>query len=224
MTDNAILKHTYDKEVICPICENNFNVKVVKVNSPRITSKDSDFFIRYSVINPYFYDVWICNDCGYSSMKADFPNIKSFQKDLLLKGITPKWSPKDHPDTLTLDYAIERYKLSLITSIVTEKSNSTKAMILLKIAWMYRLKEDEENECFFLEQANSAFIDAYNLEKFPIYNMQRDSISYLIGELHRRTNNSQEALIWYSKLFSTPGASQRLKDLAKAGKDAIKNT
>ncbi|MDS0525565.1 DUF2225 domain-containing protein [Clostridium sp. SHJSY1] len=224
MTANETLRHTYDKEIICPICENSFNVKVVKVNSPRITSKDSDFFIRYSVINPYFYDVWICNHCGYSAMKADFSNTKTFQKDLLLKGITTKWIPKNYPDILTLDNAIERYKLSLVTSMIIQKSNSTKAMILLKIAWMYRLNEDKENELIFLERAISVFLEAYNLENFPIYGMQRDSISYLIGELYRRTGKNEEALLWYSKLFSTVGASQKLKDLARIGKDAIKNT
>lgn len=223
MTDNDVFKHTYDKEVVCPICENKFKVKVVKVNSPRLMSKDSDFFMRYSIINPYFYDVWVCNHCGYSSMKADFPKIKSFQKDLVLNGITKKWNPKSYPEILTVDHAIERFKLALVTSMIIEKPNSTKAMILLKLAWMYRLKEDEKRETTFLKQAITAFLDAYNLENFPIYGMQRDSISYLIGELYRKTKNNEEALMWYSKLFSTVGASQKLRDLAKTGKDAIKN-
>ncbi|MBD7910241.1 MULTISPECIES: DUF2225 domain-containing protein [Clostridium] len=223
MTDNDVLKHTYDKEIVCPICENKFKVKIVKVNSPRITSKDSDFFIRYSVVNPYFYDVWMCNHCGYSSMKADFPKIKSFQKELVLDGITKKWTPRVYPESLTVDNAIERYKLALVTSMIIEKPNSTKAMILLKLAWMYRLKKDVEKEMAFLKQSITAFLDAYSMEDFPIYGMQRDSISYLIGELYRRTNNEKEALTWYSKVFSTVGASQKLKDLARNGKDSLKN-
>ena len=67
--------------VKCPICGKTFKTKAVKVNSPRIISKDSDFFIRYSVVNPYFYDVWICNSCGYAAMKSDFLKVKSYEKD-----------------------------------------------------------------------------------------------------------------------------------------------
>ena len=72
MSEVDITTHIYDKEIICPVCNSKFNAKVVKVNSPRITSKDSDFFIRYRVVNPYFYDVWMCNSCGYSASEGRF--------------------------------------------------------------------------------------------------------------------------------------------------------
>ena len=57
--------------------------------------KDSDFFIRYSLINPYFYDVWVCNSCGYAAMKADFDTIRSLEIEQVQKSITPKWHGRD---------------------------------------------------------------------------------------------------------------------------------
>ena len=74
MNDTTILNHLFDKQVICPVCDSHFKAKTVKSKSPRIISKDSDFFIRYSVANPYFYDVLICNSCGYAAMRSDFEN------------------------------------------------------------------------------------------------------------------------------------------------------
>lgn len=64
-----ILEHTFDKTITCPVWLSKFEIKCLKSKSPRILSKDSHLFIRYKSINPYFYDVWICNSCGYSAMK-----------------------------------------------------------------------------------------------------------------------------------------------------------
>ena len=67
----------YDKTVICPVCNNSFNMKVVKTYAPRISSKDSDFLIRYQNINPLLYEVWVCPFCGYAALKSKFPKLKS---------------------------------------------------------------------------------------------------------------------------------------------------
>lgn len=223
MNSNNVLEHTFDKKVICPICANEFTTKAVKSKSPRISSKDSDFLIRYSGINPYFYDVWVCNSCGYTAMKIDFTKVKGYQKDLVLNKITPKWKPREYPEIMTEEYAIEKYKLALITAIAMEKENSTIGMILLKISWMYRLLEDTENEKKYLSQALNALETAFINESFPMYGLERDSLTYLLGDLNRRLGKDEIALRWYSKVLTTLGASFRIKELARTGKDLIKS-
>lgn len=222
MKQTDINNHIFDKEVTCPVCKSIFKVMVVKVNSPRIASKDSDFFIRYNIVNPYFYDVWLCNSCGYTAMKGDFPKIKNFEKELILSNITTKWREKESPTILDANNAIERYKLALINATVMEKNNSTLGMILLKIAWMYRLLGDKANETQFLLNSLEALSEAYSLEDFPMYGMQRDSLSYLLGDLNKRIGNLSEALRWYSSVITSPSSSYRVKDLARDGKDEIK--
>jgi len=219
-----IEEHLFNKSVVCPVCGYKFKTKAVKTKSPRILSKDSDFFIRYNIANPYFYDVWICNSCGYAAMKSDFENLRSFRQELVRSNITPKWKPHDYPPILDCSLAIERYKIALLNAVLIEMPHSTKAMISLKIAWMYRFLEDNDNENSFLIQALQAFQDAYINEAFPIYGLQRDSLMYLIGELNRRTGNHEEALRWYSKTIVSTNTSFRLKELARSGKDLIKNT
>ncbi|EJO5348954.1 DUF2225 domain-containing protein [Clostridium botulinum] len=212
----------YDKEVTCPICGNVFKARAVKTSSYRILRKDSDLFIRYSVINPYFYDVWLCNECGYTAMKKDFNKIKTFKIDSVKEGITPNWTSKVYPDVYNIDIAIERFQLSLLNYIVIESPASKKGFNCLKLAWMYRLKHDYNKEKLFLNEALEYIKEAYFSEDFPIYGMDRYTTMYLVGELMRRTGNTEEALRWFSSVITFPGVSSRLKNLARDQKDIIK--
>lgn len=214
--------NTFLKNIICPVCGNNFKAIAVKVNAPRIVSKDSDFFIRYSVVNSYFYDVIICDECGYSSMKSEFDKIKSYQTDLIKTNLTPKWKHKAFPDNFNEKIAIERYKLALLTSVITNSKTSTKSMICLKTAWMYRLLEDTKNENILLGQALEGFKEVFFNESLPIYGLDKFTIMYLIGELSRRLDKNDDAMNWYSKAIVSIGAPHKIKELCRDGRDKIK--
>lgn len=222
MNDTDILNHLFDKQVVCPVCDAHFKTKTVKSKSPRVTSKDSDFFIRYSVANPYFYDVIVCNSCGYAAMRSDFDNIKTHKKALVFSNVTPKWKPREYPDILDEKLAIERYKLALLNALLLELTDSTKAMISLKIAWMHRLLNNTDQETVFLKQALEGFNKAYIYEIFPIYGLQRDSLMYLLGELNRKLGNYPEALQWFSKTIVSVNSSYKVKEMARMSRDLIK--
>ena len=212
----------YDKEVTCPSCNHVFKARTVKTSAYRVLKKESDFFIIYSTINPYFYDVWLCNVCGYTSMKADFEKIKSSQIELIQNKISVKWHGKKYPEVYDLHIAIERYKLALLNYAVMDSKSSKKAMTCLKIAWMYRVDKKPESEQIFLAQALEGFNDAYFNESFPLYGMDKFTLMYLIGELNRRIHKFDEALKWFSSVITTPNISQRLKELARDQKDIIR--
>ena len=165
----------------------------------------------------------ICNSCGYAAMKSDFEKLKSHKKELVLSNVTPKWKPREYPDILDEKLAIERYKLALLNAVLINLPDSTKAMISLKIAWMNRLLDDTTQETLFLRQALEGFNDAYIKEIFPIYGLQRDSLMYLLGELNRKLGNYQNALLWYSKTIVSTNSSYKIKEMARIGKDSIKN-
>lgn len=219
--NTSLSSYLYDKTVTCPICDNNFKARSLKTSSYRIIKKDSDFFINYSIINPYFYDVWICNSCGYTAMKVDFHKIRASQKEIIKKNITPKWHNKIYPDVYDVNIAIERYKLSLLNYTILDSPSSRKAMNCLKIAWMYRILGKTETEKLFLKNALVGFMEAYSNEDFPIYTMNKFTMMYLIGELNRRLNNFDEALRWLGDVITSIGASQRLKNIARDQKGLI---
>lgn len=212
----------YDKEVCCPVCGHSFKAKAVKSSSHRILKKDSDFFIHYGSVNPYFYDVWLCNICGYTSMKSDFEKIKNSEIEAVQQKISAKWHGKNYPEFYDVNTAIERYKISLLNLCVMDAKASKKAMNCLKIAWMYRLAKDEKNELMFLNQALQGFNEAYSTENFPIYGMDKFTVLYLLGELNRRCGKIDDANNWFGKVIIDPIAPQKIKDLAKDQRDLIK--
>lgn len=216
------LTHIYDKEVTCPVCESVFKARTVKTASYKMIKKDSDFFIRYDLINPYFYDVWICNNCGYGAVKQDFLKIKSYEIKLVNEKIRPRWNSKQYGNVYNIDIAIERYKLALLNYVLIESKSSKKAMTCLKIAWMYRVKEDSENELVFLKEALEGFTNAYSTEDTPFYGIDNFTLMYLLGELNRKLGNIDSALSWFSKVITSNGASQKIKELARDQKDLIK--
>lgn len=221
-TEKSLL---YSKEVTCPVCNHVFKASTVKSSAYRMIKKDSDFFIRYSLINPYFYDVWVCNSCGYSAMKSDFNTLRSIEIEQVQKSISPKWKGRVYPEVYSVHVAIERYKLSLLNYITINSKSSKKGINCLKLAWMYRLLETDEAqemELIFLKQALEGINDAYYSEDFPIYGMDKYSIMYLIGELNRRLGNTEDSLIWFSNVITAPNVKPSLKELARDMKDLIK--
>lgn len=215
----------YLTTVTCPVCGNTFKEKAVKSFSFKIASKDTDLFIRYDIINPYFYDVWICNKCGYSALKADFNKIREGEIKLILEKVTPKFKPKEYPEYHNLDIAIERYKLALINAVYMESKWSKKAIICLKLAWMHRLMNSEygkEMERTFLKEAVKGLEEAYMKESFPLYGMDNFTTMYLIGEIHRRLSNYSVALNWFSNVITSKEVKPNLKELARTQKDLIK--
>ncbi|MBU3073806.1 DUF2225 domain-containing protein [Clostridium estertheticum] len=215
----------YNKEVTCPVCNHVFKAATVKSSAYRMIKKDSDFFIRYSLINPYFYDVWLCNSCGYAAMKTDFYTIRSIEIEQVQKSISSKWHGRMYPEVYDVHVAIERYKLSLLNYVITNAKSSKKAINCMKLAWMYRLidtQASKEIELVFLKQALEGLSDAYYAEAFPIYGMDKYSAMYLIGELNRRLGHTDDSLVWFSNVITTPNVKQNLKELARDMKDLIK--
>lgn len=46
---------------------------------------------------------------------------------------------------------------------------------------------------------------------------------YLLGELSRRLGYDENALLWFSKTIINTNSSYRIKEMARLGKDLIKN-
>lgn len=220
---NDELAYLYDKTVTCPVCESTFKVRAVKKSSYRILGQDTDFFIEYGKINPYFYDIWMCNTCGYTAMKHDFPKIRESEKELVISKISSKWHPKNYPSIYNVNIAIERFKLSLLNYTAINASSSKKGMNCLKLAWMYRLAANKQLELSFLKNALESFTEAYTTESFPMYGLSRFAMLYLIGELNRRVGNNEEALIWFGQVIGETNADQKLKDKAREQKDLIRS-
>lgn len=205
-----MIESLYNKEITCPVCEQKFNVTKVKLKACKVESRDTDFCVYYKDINPIFYDAWVCDNCGYAAMSDKFEEISFRDADLILKSIKPKWNKRTFSGERTVDMAIEAFKLVLISNEVRKAKASEMAKVCMRIAWLYRIKQDPK-ELDFLKFALNYYIDTYKNEHFPADKLDENTCMYMIAELSRRTEDYENAVRWFSKLISSPDARRNTK-------------
>lgn len=213
----------FDRKVDCPVCIKQTTVKAVKSSGIRVISRESDFMTVYQDPNPLFYDVWLCSCCGYAALSSKFNTISDKQIKLVKENISAKWKfNKTYPAVYDIATAIETHQLALLNAVVMMSRDSEKAMICLRLGWLYRIKKDEQNERKFLLQALQGFSRALEKERFPVFGLDENSLEYLIGELYRRLGDNSNALLWFSRVLCSRQAKPKIKDMARDQKDRIR--
>ncbi len=212
----------YDKTYKCTVCDTSFKERTVKKGKVRLLSSDSDFRPYYDVLDPLFYDVVVCQCCGYAALSAFFEKLTYTQAKWIKGDISHKYKPREYPATFTVDIAIERYKLALLNAVAKKAKDSEKAYICMKIAWLYRTKAEEKKELAFIDHTYTGFKEAFTKERFPICGLDEHTMTYLIGEFARRLGHTDEALRWFSNVIVARSANERLRERAKDQKDLIR--
>ena len=195
----------YNKKITCPVCTKQFDITKVKANGCKVQSVDSDLCVRYEGINPILYDVIICEHCGYAAQTDKFESITARDAKLILENVTPRWKKRSFAGERTIDTGIEAFKLALYTLHIRSAKNSELAKVCIRLAWLYRLLENPK-EKEFLEFALRNYTQAFENERFPADKLDEFTCMYMIGELHRRTGNVEEAVKWFSRIISSPDA------------------
>lgn len=204
MDKELIDKELYDKEVNCPICNNKFSTKKVRSSAIRTLRRDTDFCVHYKAVNPYFYGIWICPKCGYASTENRFNSIKKVHHDIIKKSVTAKWKQRDYGKNRTIQDSIICYKLALYEGNLLNYEKSYIGSICLKIAWLYRYKENNDLEYRFLKYALESFEEAFSKEDSPMAGMDSSAIAYLIGELNRKLKSYEESIKWFQTALKDP--------------------
>lgn len=223
----------YAKKVVCPVCGNSFETSVVKTGRVRFIKSDRDLCPRYVGFNPILYDVTSCTNCGYTNLNNSFSKIADAQIAVVKTEIAAKYKSKKYLLNLDIKTGIERYKMALLTAMVTNANNGKRAYICLKISWLYKfwIEEIEELEELeskdkqllenlqlqkqgFVSKAYEGFTRAYESERFPIMGMERETLEYLIAELAFELEQMQESRKWLSKLLNYKTLSRNMKDKA----------
>ncbi|MEF9934048.1 MAG: DUF2225 domain-containing protein [Clostridium sp.] len=217
--------YIYNKTYTCPCCENQFKSRTVRNGKLKIVSKDSDLFQRCEPFNPIIYDVVICNKCGYAAMGKIFE--KKLHKDEIIAiatKITPSYKHREYPSIYDINIGIDRLKLSLISSMTKGAKASEVGYTCIKIAWLYRLLDDNESENIFIENAYNKLNEAYSKENPPILGMDYNTIVYLVAELARKTGRHSEALKLFGIIITSPSTPSRIKEIAKEQRHLITDT
>ncbi len=217
----------YTKEFVCPVCGKTFGSNIIRTGKVKLENIEYDLRPIYSPIEPLFYDNIVCVKCGYSTVKQMFANIRDSQIDLILNQLTPKFTPITYPDELTIDMAIERYKLTLLNTYIKKGKNGEKAYVCMKLCWLFRIKGDKESELLFAKHTRDGFIKAFSTEVCPIMGLEENTVIYIIAAFSRTLKEYEDSLRFLGRVIVSKTASSRLKDRARDLRDeinAIKNS
>ncbi len=198
-------ENLYNKAIKCPVCSKNFNITKVKAKGCKIASRDTDFCVYYENLNPIFYDIWVCEHCGYASQGEKFEEVNSKDCKILLEKLAPRWTKRSFAGERNVDTAIEAFKLALLNLQVRNARSSEFAKICIRLAWLYRIKKDQKEQ-EFIKHAVRYYSETYEKERFPVDKLDEFTCLYMIGELNRRAGNYEEAVKWLSRLISSPEA------------------
>jgi len=216
------MNYLYTKSFNCPVCENEFMDFAIRRSKLRSVGTDRDLRTRYMTIDPNLYDILLCNYCGYANLAGAFPRITSKQQAVIKEKITPAFKYMELEVPFTPAGALARYKQALACCNAIEAKASQKAMICLKMAWIFRDANDEKSELVLLKLAHSGLKQAYTSEDFPLAGLDEPSAKYIMAELGRRLGDMDDALKLVGELIVSRATPTRIKDMAQDIKDMIR--
>lgn len=200
-----MLESLYSKSIVCPVCKKSFEITKVRSKECVVSSRDTDFCTYYEGINPIFYDVWVCEQCGYAAQGDRFESVSAVDARTVKENITPHWNSRSFSGERDMEKALEAFKLALYVLYKTNAKASEFAKVCIRIAWLYRIQKDSR-ELEFLRHALKYYGETYEREDFPVGKLDKYTCMYMIAELNRRVGNFDEAIVWFNKVVSSPEA------------------
>jgi len=200
------LEPLYDKEVKCLFCNQKFLTKKVRSRAAVPYQIDSDFCPRYKegVENPNYYYVSVCPECGFAFSNEFSPELKPRIKDQIQKNLASKWEKRDFSHHRDGNQAIASLKLALYSATLKEEKHTVLGSICLRLAWVYRDREEREEEERFLKLALTEFDRGFMESDFNGTSMTEMKILYMIGEINRRLGNYQQDINYFAKVIEHP--------------------
>ncbi len=207
----------YDKKIKCPVCDMQFSSKRVRRSKLRIEKRDSDLFTYYKGENPVKYGVYVCPMCGYAATEEKYSKVNDEERSVIREKVTTKWKEREFSGVRSVDESIICYKLALYCGEVLSFKKLYLGNICLRLAWLFRIKNDDDNEKKFLDFALKLFDEAYMQESIAGSSLDEITLTYLLAELNRRLGNRDKAISWFSQVVSHPmiDTKPNIKKLAR---------
>lgn len=211
-----MLEALFSVEKVCPLCEQAFQVTRVRSRLVMI-KQDSDFCSYYKDINPYYYKIWMCPHCGYAAQDNHFEEILPEAAERIKSFFADRNVRIDLSGPRSREQAIVSHQLAIVCAELAAVPGSRLAGLHMRLGWLYREAGQTAEERATLLKAVEYYEQALSYENLPIGPMTELTITYLIGDLLRRTGSHEQALLYLSRVVSNPQAKQekRIADLAR---------
>lgn len=188
----------FQVKVSCISCGAVFLTSRVRPSFKKSAGTESDFNILYKDINPEYYVVRVCPQCGFATTESFSSKLSPAHREEFEKRVRINWVERDFGGERSWEDALQAYKLALLCAQMKEEKVRLVSGLLHHIAWLYREKKDYDQEKRFLQFALESYIQVYETEK----EVNNARLMYLIGELNRRVGNYQEAVRWFSRVIN----------------------
>lgn len=217
-----VLECIYDKTYTCPVCDNIFKNKTIKLGKVKIVSTGIDLKPEYTPINSMFYSIVSCQLCGYTSLDISFDRIGLKQSVVVRQTLAQKFVAREYPEIYDVNTAIIRYKLALICADLKRAKKSEFAHIALRLSWFYSDIGNEQKTTEYRQHAYEYFKETFGSENFSLYGYDESTVMYIIAALAYELGEMDEALKWVSSVVVGRNIQPRLKQKSLDLKDLIR--
>lgn len=177
-----------------------------------MTHSEGDFYAKYAGLNPNYYSVNVCPQCGYAYLDKTTPKIPKHKKQEYIENVFPRWNPRDFGSARSTAEAITSFKLAVFCSQYFGDATKTIGGQCLQLAWLYRELENEEQDLRFLQEALYFYTNAFEKDA----NIEDDGrMTYLLGELNRRLGNEHEAARFFMMVIRDTTATGKYQRMAR---------
>lgn len=215
----TIIEPLYFKNCTCLLCKTQFTTKKLRSRFIKVSHYDTDFFPHYNEHNPLLYYINVCPSCGFSFSDEAPPNFSEEGKKLLIEKICMHWVPQSYGNERNIQSSINAYKLAIYCSILRKDKHIAIAGLYIRLAWLYRLIRNEQQELRFIVLALSEYEASYLSGDYQGTQVSELKTLYLIGELSRRIGETEQATKFFSKVIEQQSRTVETKiiSLAKDG-------
>ena len=194
-------KWTYSKKFVCPLCGAEIQSLVAKTDCIQEESVDTDMCTRYRLVNPNFYHVVICRNCGYAFPENSMDKLRPAKVKMLKQMLIP--IQEDFSGVRTIDDAIAAYRLAISCQNLAGAKNVVIGRLHMIIGCLYRQKGLPEEETENMKQALEFLEKAYSFDSSSDARAEMNLI-YLIGELYGRLGHLGKAVEWFRQIVVHP--------------------
>ncbi len=227
-----------EKNLTCPVCGKSVKTLVLKTGRAKRLEPDFDLRPNFDGLDSIKYGATLCPNCGYAAMNRFFNQIVPARVRLVRENVCTKFHPMEDKsyETYTYEQALDRYKLSLVSTMAKRGKDSEKAYTCLNIAWLLReeiktIPQDEEHKALleekkkeqdgFYRQAYELFETVLSTEMPPYCGMDSATLEFMLANIAMYYEEYDKAAKLVSNLLGASGVNARIKDKASDMKQEI---
>ena len=200
----------FDKEISCPVCAQNFTVKMVRSSRLRLSGVDPDLRQRFQQFEPLWYTVWVCPHCSFANFNYEFKQVTEEQKRYVKSASQERM--RTHKSAYSvprkLGEVLDAYGLILQMLMNGDRPDASRvAKVWLRLSWLYQDAGDQENYLQSSRQALAFFSQMYDNSGHNSSRDQEQRVALLLGELSLRTRELKDAGVFFRKAIMHQGGN-----------------